>query len=336
MTVQTDRGLVLAAVVISLAILVWFVLSEVIVTVFFAVTVAYVLTPLFARLVDAGIPRWWASVVTTVMAFVAAGVLLSPLAVILYARRRQLIQTVELLPDSLVLEISEFTYIVNTGEVVTMATRWVSATAIAGARAAPVLAIKAFLFAIVVFALLLRGRHLRQAVLAPIPPRYHDVAAALHGRTRDTLFALYIVQAMTAAGTFLIAIPVFVGFGFSSPIVLAVIAGILQFLPIVGPSVLIAALAVYEVSLGAPTKALLLLAVGIIVIGMLPDAFIRPRLARHTGELPGSLYFVGFTGGLLTVGPVGIIAGPLLVALLLEVLSLLAHEVNTPRSRFQG
>ena len=333
---QTDRGLVLAVLVLLMTILAWFVLSNVLITVFFAVTIASILTPLFVRLVESGLPRWWASVAVTTIAFVAAGAILSPLVVILYARRRQLIQTVELLPDSLVLQAAEFEYVVDTGEVVAIATRWVSTTAIGVARSAPELAIKAFLFAIVVFALLLRGRHLRRAILAPIPPQYHDVAAALHERTRDTLFALYVVQALTAAGTFLIAVPVFMAFGYSSPIVLGVLAGILQFLPIVGPSVLIVALAVYELSLGAPTKAVLLLGVGLVVIGFLPDALLRPRLARHAGELPGSLYFVGFVGGLLTVGPVGIIAGPLVVALLIEVLSLLAREVNTPRSRFQG
>lgn len=326
----------LAVLVFLMAILAWFVLSEVVITVFFAVTVAYILTPLFGRLVESGVPRWWSSVVATTVAFVAAGAILSPLVVILYARRRQLIQTVELLPDSLVLEVAEFRYIVDTGEAVELATRWVSVTAIRVARSAPELAIKAFLFAIVVFALLLRGRQLRRAILAPIPARYHDVAASLHERTRDTLFALYVVQALTAAGTVLVAIPVFMAFGYTSPIVLGVVAGILQFLPIVGPSVLVFALVVYEVSLGAPAKAAVLLVVGLVAIGMLPDALIRPRLARHAVKLPASLYFVGFVGGLLTVGPVGIIAGPLIVALLVEVISLLAQEVNSPRSRFQG
>jgi predicted PurR-regulated permease PerM len=42
--------------------------------------------------------------------------------------------------------------------------------------------------------------------------------------------------------------------------------------------------------------------------------------------MPGSLYFIGFTGGLLSVGAVGVIAGPLLVALLSESITLLSEE----------
>ena len=63
---------------------------------------------------------------------------------------------------------------------------------------------------------------------------------------------------------------------------------------------------------------------------------VRPRLARHTADLPGSLYFIGFTGGLLSVGPIGFIAGPLVVALLVEATELLASEVNGHGSENAG
>jgi predicted PurR-regulated permease PerM len=55
---------------------------------------------------------------------------------------------------------------------------------------------------------------------------------------------------------------------------------------------------------------------------------IRTRLARETADLPGSLYFVGFVGGLLTLGPIGVIAGPLAVALVVEMGNLLTDELN--------
>jgi predicted PurR-regulated permease PerM len=52
-------------------------------------------------------------------------------------------------------------------------------------------------------------------------------------------------------------------------------------------------------------------------------------LASSQARLPASLYFVGFTGGVLTVGVIGIIAGPLAVAVLVEVIDLLS-EGGTP------
>ena len=42
--------------------------------------------------------------------------------------------------------------------------------------------------------------------------------------------------------------------------------------------------------------------------------------------MPASLYFVGFTGGVLSLGVIGFIAGPVVVAMLVEVVNLLAAE----------
>ena len=67
---------------------------------------------------------------------------------------------------------------------------------------------------------------------------------------------------------------------------------------------------------------------GGLLVAWLPDLVIRPRLARETADLPGSLYFVGFVAGLLTLGPIGVIAGPLAVALVVEIGGLLTDEFN--------
>jgi len=181
----------------------------------------------------------------------------------------------------------------------------------------------------VVFALLVGQNRTREALLAPVPPGYRDVVTAFHERTRETLFAIYVLQVGTAAGTFLVALPLFALLGYQFSVTLALLAGLLQVVPIVGPSVLVALLALQELSVGNPTAAVLVAVVGSIFVGWLPDALVRPRLARETANLPGSLYFVGFTGGLLSVGAVGFIAGPLVVALLVEAADLLSSEIST-------
>ena len=62
------------------------------------------------------------------------------------------------------------------------------------------------------------------------------------------------------------------------------------------------------------------------VIGLLPDLVVRPQLASRQAKLPVSLYFVGFTGGVLTVGVIGVIVGPLAVAVLVETVELLGGD----------
>jgi len=45
--------------------------------------------------------------------------------------------------------------------------------------------------------------------------------------------------------------------------------------------------------------------------------------------MDGSLYFIGFVGGLLSLGAIGIIVGPLVVALLVEAAGLVSQEFET-------
>ena len=330
------RQWVLAGLLALLGLLAAAVLFDVLGTVFFAITVAYVLVPVHERLVRRGIPPWWASAVATAIAFLSVAVLFASFGFLLYRRRGELLQFLLSLPESVTLDAFGFTYTIDATVLLAVTEEYVQEVAFSLARLAPVLAIKGTLFALLVFALLIQRQQARRALLAPIPPAYRGVAAALHERTRETLFAIYVLQAATAVATFLVALPVFYGLGYGFVFTLALVAGFLQFLPIVGPSFLVAALALYRLAEGDVTAAALTLVLGGTVVGWLPDAVIRTRLARETAHLPGSLYFIGFTGGLLSVGPIGFIAGPLVVALLVEATELLAAEVNGHERRGVG
>lgn len=321
------RRTALAALLTGASLVATVMLAGVLGTVFFAITVVYVLEAPYDRLRRLGLSRWWASALTTLAAFLAVIGLFVPFGVILYLRRAALIELLRGLPDSVVVEVGDFTYAVETAEVTATAARGLTRLALDLARSAPALAAKATVFGFVVFALLLRRAQLRRALLDPIPEAYRDIPLALNDRTRRTLRALYVVQAATALGTFLVALPTFWILGYAFPITLAVIAGVLQFIPVIGPSLLVAGLAGFEASVGAFDRAAIVLLVGLVLVAFVPDAIIRPRLAREAAQLPASLYFVGFTGGIFSLGAVGIIAGPLAVALLVEVFWLFASDV---------
>jgi predicted PurR-regulated permease PerM len=158
------------------------------------------------------------------------------------------------------------------------------------------------------------------------PDSMTPVLRKYHLRIRDTLYGIYVVQAATAFLTFLVALPVFWLLGYEAFFTLALLCGLLQFIPVVGPSVVIAAVAGFDLLGGMITRAFLVFVIGLLLIGALPDAVLRPRLANRATGLPASLYFLGFIGGVLTVGPIGIIVGPLVIALILETVELLAYE----------
>ncbi|RXK50304.1 AI-2E family transporter [Halorientalis pallida] len=328
MAVDRRRRRVLLGAFVVLAILATAVLSEVLATVFFAVTVAYVLYPVRQLVRHRGWGRRVSAGVATLVGFLAVVIAALPIVGALYARRLTFVTFVSDLPPEIPVSAFGVEFVVDVSVVRTRAQTVLTDVAVDLAAAAPVIALKTALFVLLVYALLWRPHEIRATTFELVPSVYHDIVEGFHRRVRDTLYAIYVLQAATAFGTFLIAYVVFAVLGYESTLVLAVLAGILQFIPIVGPSVLVIVLGIYQVTLGNPGAAVLVVAFGLVLVGFFPDALIRPRLATYTAGMPGSLYFVGFTGGVLTVGIVGFIAGPLAVAVLLEAGQQLSTEMG--------
>jgi predicted PurR-regulated permease PerM len=319
---------VLGGVFVATGVLAALVLSGVLTTVFFAVTAAYLLVPFRDALTGRGLSPWWASLVATVTVFAAVILSLAPLAVVVGLRVDQVVDFLQSAPETVTVDLFGIAYAVSVEETVSLVTSAVTRLARDAAGAVPVFALKLTVFTMVVFALLLHQQAVRRAVLGVVPPAYRDVAEAFDECVRSTLFAVYVLQAATAAGTFLVALPVFWFLGYSIPITLAVVAAVLQFIPIVGPSLLILGLVTYHLVVGQQVTALLVLVVAGVLVAWLPDVLIRPRLAEQTTGLSGTLYFVGFVGGILTLGVVGVVAGPLAIAVLAEAASLLTADLN--------
>lgn len=301
-------------------------LFEIVNVVVFAITVAYVLYPFRRWLAAQGLSRRLASALSTLVAFLAVVILLAPLVYIVYERRTELIVALERVPETLSVDIGEWEYVIETEPFIDTIEDALTDIAVASALAAPRLVLELAVFTLLLYGILYRPGAIRKAMYELVPSSYHDVLTRLHERTQTTLFSIYIVQATTAASTFVIAYIVFSVLGFTAPFSLAIVAGIFQFVPIVGPSVLIVLLAVNEFVLGFTMRAVLVLVLGLVFISFVPDAVIRTKLASRAGEIASSLYFVGFVGGILTVGAIGIIVGPLVIALLVEVVRLLSEN----------
>jgi predicted PurR-regulated permease PerM len=325
------RSRVLTVLLFAVAALAAVVLADVLQTVVFAITVAYVLYPLRRRLVGRGLSARIASAATTVVAFLGAALLVVPLLYVLYRQRSRLIDLLEQIPTDVVLTGFGFEFAVEVAPLVSSARVALRDLALAITAAAPTLALELIVFTILVYGLLLRPDAVGAAVLKVVPPEYQDIPVRLHRRTRTTLYAIYVLQVVTAAATFVLAFGLFSILGYESPGLLAVIAALLQFIPVVGPSVLVVTLGAGDLLLGETTRAVLVVVFGLGVVSFIPDAVIRTQLADWTGKISPGLYLVGFVGGILTVGAVGLIVGPLVVSLLLEVIEMLS-EGETPRA----
>lgn len=321
-----QRRYVLGGLLVVVGLLAAAILWEVVESVFFAITVAYVLYPLRERLVARGTPKRVASGLVTALAFLVVVVLLAPIVWALFERRADIVALLRDLPDELTVDVGEFVYVVDVASLTDSTNVVLRQLAFDLAANSISIVLELSMFTIVLYGLLLRPNAVGRAVFEITPTEYHDVIRALNRRVAGTLYALYVIQAATAVVTFPFAFVVFFLLGYEDAFLLSVIAAVLQFIPIVGPGFLAVGLAIADFVAGLPRRALAVVVLGPIIVGLLPDLVVRPQLATRSANLPVSLYFVGFTGGVLTLGVIGIIAGPLVVALLAEVIVLLSDR----------
>lgn len=301
------------------------VLSEVFWTIFLAAVFGYVLYPVKERIHRDRFTDRQSAALVTAISFLLLITLVAPIFLVLFQRRQILLDFITSLPNEITVDLFEFSFTYPTVELEIMAKNWVINSAVKLAESLPSLSVKAFLFVFVLYAILKHPKMIEKKILGLFPESAESALRAYHERIKQTLVGIFAVQTLTAVATFIIALPVFYFLGYKAFISLALISAILQFIPIIGPSILILALAGLELAAGFPIKALMILVFGIVIIGFLPDAYLRPKLAGKTTGLPASLYFIGFAGGALTLGAVGVLAGPLSIALIIETINQIAE-----------
>jgi len=108
--------------------------------------------------------------------------------------------------------------------------------------------------------------------------------------------------------------------GVPSPILWAVVLAFICMIPIAGSFFVWLPASIYLMLAGHWTKAILLIAWGVLVISTI-DNFLRPRLIKNQTKLHELFVFFSVLGGISLFGLVGIVMGPVVLAITLGLLS---------------
>lgn len=107
--------------------------------------------------------------------------------------------------------------------------------------------------------------------------------------------------------------------GIPSPILWAVLMGFVCMIPLAGSFLVWLPLAIYLMATGHWTKAIILIVWGALVISTV-DNFLRPRLLRNQTRLHELFVFFSVLGGISVFGLLGIVLGPVVLAITLALL----------------
>jgi predicted PurR-regulated permease PerM len=119
--------------------------------------------------------------------------------------------------------------------------------------------------------------------------------------------------------------------GLPSPVVFGVLAAILALLPAGGAAIVWIPAVIYLAAIGHWGMFIFLLIWGVIV--STSDNFLRPILVARYAPVSAFMVFVGVVGGIAAFGTIGIVVGPVFLALVAAILEYFDEKVIAPNKR---
>lgn len=171
------------------------------------------------------------------------------------------------------------------------------------------------------------GAAIRRATYDVIPlesAQARDIASRTREVIGATVYGVLLISAIQGLlGTFIFSV-----LGLPSPLLWGVVMFFLSMIPMAGAFLVWVPAALYLALTGAYVQALVLVGFGVLVIGSI-DNFLSPRLVGKRARLHELLIFFSVLGGIQVFGVLGVVAGPVVVALTLALLEVV-REANRP------
>jgi predicted PurR-regulated permease PerM len=165
--------------------------------------------------------------------------------------------------------------------------------------------------------------------LVGVTPLPESQSRQLLGDFRNVSVAVLLASMGTAGIQSLAALTGYLLAGVPRPLFFTMVTFIVAFVPAIGATSVVVALAALMWLGNQPRAALFLLAWGLLVVGLV-DNVLKPWLMRGRMHVHGALIFFALFGGLAAFGPVGLLAGPLVLAYFLAVVRIWPRAAEPP------
>ncbi|HEY9403958.1 MAG TPA: AI-2E family transporter [Pyrinomonadaceae bacterium] len=160
--------------------------------------------------------------------------------------------------------------------------------------------------------------------LPDVLPLERTQSEEILARTRDVISASVNGVLVIAAIQGALGALAFFALGVPSPLVWGVVMTFLSLIPMAGAFIVWVPAAIFLAVTGHWVKAILLVAWGALVIGTV-DNFLRPKLVGERTKLHELFIFFSVLGGLHVFGVLGLVLGPVVLAITLALLDVMRH-----------
>jgi predicted PurR-regulated permease PerM len=177
-----------------------------------------------------------------------------------------------------------------------------------------------FVTLIATFYLFRDGEHML-ARLRDVLPFLPSQRERMLTETKELIFATVISSGLGALVNGVLIGTMFAVCGVGSPVFWGVVTAFGSFVPVVGSALVWVPAAIVLMGEGHIGRGVLLLILCLVIVTLV-DYWFRPWLISGRGELGGLTVFIGVVGGILFFGLIGIVLGPIILALTASLLDL--------------
>ena len=186
----------------------------------------------------------------------------------------------------------------------------------------------AFILFLSVYLFLLKGQVIFRQVIDALPVQMCGSVNKITDLVSNTMYAIYVVSVEIAIITFALSLPIYYLLGYPAALQLAIMSGLSMFIPIVGPLVVMAFLVLYNLSTGNINGALIAIFIIYPLVLWLPGSYVRSKLMGSRIGIHPVIMMIGILGGISVMGMIGLIIGPLFIALLVSSYEILIDKLT--------
>ena len=188
-------------------------------------------------------------------------------------------------------------------------------------------------FIVMIFCMffLFRDGHFLFARFQELIPLSSSHQKVLFEKLQKIIYATFLGIFVTGLFQGVLAGLMFMILGIQKPVIWAAAVACVSVVPIFGTAIIWMPIALYLIFVGSLVKGIVLLLFGTFVIALV-DNILRPLIIEGQAEgMHVLLLFFALAGGLLFFGPLGLLLGPLITALLIALLEIYQLELQNSR-----
>ncbi|HEX6589989.1 MAG TPA: AI-2E family transporter [Longimicrobiales bacterium] len=199
-------------------------------------------------------------------------------------------------------------------------------------EAADIIVISVAVFLFTVFYILTHHAQIVSYIRARIPGRYRDLSGGISRNMRAVVYGSLYATFLTQIVKSLLILAMNLIWDVPLALVLAIVSFFIGFFPVVGSWSVYVPVAVYlMVFRDNIVGGVLMIVIGFLVNTVFMSLYLRPKIAAERSQVLNFYWmFIALVTGVYTFGIIGIVIGPVLIAVLKAILDAIATTDETP------